>query len=117
MSAATCPACGRKFHKGKLAMLVAKRARRTRVCVDCARTATLIVAPFVPPAPAPAESSIHDFAGKVARQLRGLRQGATASAHLATDKNDVAHHLGKAEGYEGAIALVKRLAEQEGPRR
>jgi hypothetical protein len=108
----TCPACDKPCRKTTTVYLLhpTKGPERKRVCVPCANSGMTVVAPAM--APKVEEKMVRlDGYDKALTQLRVLMRGAQASAKSAVSVNDVheTHRfIGRAEGYEGAIEVIKR---------
>ena len=107
-----CPGCGAGYRKGTLVMLLdpnARKAERRRVCPTCAGGGLTVVA--VSQAPVVKKVSLDptlDGVQKVVRQLATYARAATASAKAEVQGSaDAALHWGRAEGFEGAIQLLK----------
>jgi hypothetical protein len=120
-----CTLCGKEYRKGAIVLVLGQGMgiANVRACQACASKALPIV-----PAPCDrahqGEPTPQDFTkkhaaelvAKIVRQLRGLTKGSTYVQNSQTEVREASYHQGKAEAYEGAAALVVRLAEQEGIR-
>lgn len=107
-----CKGCGKEFRKGVLAFLLTpKGLTGARVCQACASGGVLLVAPRV----APVVQNKTVRSDGVKRALRMLRTYANVSRHHAGMNGGIgrdAHAAGRAEGFEGAIELLKRECGQ-----
>jgi hypothetical protein len=104
-----CPGCSQQYRKGTIVALIEPSGvRNARVCDKCARGGLCVVAPRVArvgKAPAAVRSA------DTTEIVRAL----TTYAKLARSEAKGAHHteattshlLGRAEGFEGAIELLK----------
>ncbi|MFI4978314.1 MAG: hypothetical protein ACHQC8_06560 [Solirubrobacterales bacterium] len=106
-----CPACGKSYRKGRLAVLLTHENAGTatesrRVCLPCAKGGITLVglrlAPVVKQAAARPEG--------YARALRLLQAYARAARAAAADVGPEVGEFasGRAEAYEGAIEVLKR---------
>lgn len=105
-----CPACGTPYRTGTLVVLIrgGHKPRGARVCSRCARNGMTIVAQTVAEKPKPAPRS-PDIA-KALRQLELLAKtarGAEATAKKDDDSIGEDYHAGRAEGFEGAIGILR----------
>src|SRR5208337_3056997 len=110
------PACGKEYRTGTIVTLLDSSAnaggRGARVCKPCARGALVVVAPKIAPKVAKAVESAHDHDARwvqsVIRQLRTYAKLAYAEhVRLGPGDDEGAHQLGRAEGYEAAIELLR----------
>jgi hypothetical protein len=101
-----CKACSREFRKGALAFLLTpKGLTGARVCQSCASGGVLLVAPKL--APVVREKVVRsDGVERALRQLRTLASASRANGAGFTFDN------GRAEGFEGAIEVLKRECGQ-----
>ena len=118
-----CPGCDADARKGTLVLLLDPRSgkhKRQRVCPRCVRRAVLVAAPLQTPIVKglkvkPAASGDVDRAirmlttyGKAARASE-LREHEAALKHGDVDARaeNTAYHRGRAEGFEGALELLR----------
>lgn len=99
-----CPAHGGEFRKGVLVTLLVpgKGLRGARVCQDCANGGMTVVAPSV----APVVSQKVARPDGYERALRQLQVLARSARSMAVTDSDF--YSGRAEGFEGAIEVIKR---------
>jgi len=118
---ATCPGCGQSYRKGSTVLLLTDPPRNARVCASCRRRGVFLVAPTV----APIYKVVGTRGGVVDAAIRQLRTYARAASAASSAAEGVetpagsgrhahpqaAHHLGRAEAFEGAIALLQSLSK------
>lgn len=104
-----CPAHGGEFRKGVLVTLIVpgKGVRGARVCQDCANGGMLVVASKLPPVIEQKTTRPEGYANAL-RQLQVIARAARASAHNADHPDEERFYNGRAEGFEGAIEVIKR---------
>ncbi len=108
-----CPACGRDYRTGGTVCVVLAPAGASRqtVCRRCAARGVTVVAaakgaPAVVSDDAAVKAMLSDML-RVRRQLRTYALAARKGAEGAEDECDGAFHLGRAEGFEGALRALE----------
>jgi hypothetical protein len=97
-----CKGCGKEFRRGSLAfLLTVDGIKGARLCQTCVAGGVTIVAPKLGPVVRQVVGNDKEQVDKVLRQLRTYARVASAGAASA-------YQLGRAEGFEGAIELIKR---------
>lgn len=95
-----CKGCGKEYRKGVLAFLLSSEGLKgARVCQACASGGVLLVAPKLAPVVKQAVARPEGLD----RAIRMLRTYAKVS-----DQYPEAHAKGRAEGFEGAIEIIRR---------
>jgi len=113
---ATCPGCGQSYRKGSTVLLLVDPPRNARVCARCCGRGVVLVAPTLAPVVKIAAKRDDVVAGAI-RQLRTYARASSAVAGKTAEGNpdrhakEIAHQLGRAEGFEGAIALLQSLSK------
>jgi hypothetical protein len=109
-----CKACGSDYRKGVLAFLLSPGGLRgARVCQSCASGGVLLVAPKLGPV-VQKKAVRSDGVERAIRMLRtyaaASRDAAKANLHSESvaDERMRQAHAGRAEGFEGAIEVLKR---------
>jgi hypothetical protein len=118
----TCPACGASYRSGTTVLLLTHRfgegrvkEKRARVCPKCAAAGLTIVAThhlpkdMVQRAEARPAKEVLD---RAMRQLRTLARAASGAEKAARNRGDTivsTHQMGRSEGFEGALELLKSL--------
>ncbi len=103
----TCKGCDAEFRKGTLAFLLTPEGLKgSRVCAACVKRGVLLVPVLVPPVKVEKVNRPVD----VDKVLRSLKTFAImANAHASASGGDQgAFAAGRAEGFESAIATIKR---------
>jgi hypothetical protein len=106
---AACPSCGQSFRTGVTVLLVDPRlpAERKRVCRRCASKALRICAPYQGPIVKAAPAPRSDDVERAIRMLTTYAKAANAAAATAARGIEHEFQRGRAEGFEGAIELLR----------
>jgi hypothetical protein len=104
-----CKGCGNEFRRGSLAfLLTVDGIKGARLCQTCVAGGVTIVAPKLGPVVRQVVGNNKERVDKVLRMLR-TSAAAARSTVAAEGGNEVSVCAqGRAEGFEGAIELIKR---------
>jgi hypothetical protein len=113
---AYCKGCGGSYRKGTRVLLVLPSGTQERalVCPKCAgKGLTVCAVRQAPVVKQEVKGDVDKTLNAAIRQLRVLMAAANAVA-CGNDREMEFEQSGKAQGYEGAIVVLKRLKEQGG---
>ena len=111
MSLSRCKGCGGEYRKGSIAVLFLQKggSARTRVCPGCVKRGVLVVPELL----APVVKRVEKRSEAVEEAIRTLTTYMKAAQACADGIKDGysrrAFQIGRVEGYESAIELLKKV--------